>query len=102
MLLSTAVAMSEISKSDREKANKLVALGYRRYKMMLGDPRHEQLSYFGLFKPWNLFPLLKTDEDRICILRNFANKEGLKGSEYIIRYRRVGSDKVSYTNREKL
>ena len=95
--MSTAVAMSQISKSDHEKAYKLVLLGYRRYKMMLGSPHRHHLCYFGLIKPWNLFPLLKTDEDRICILRNFANKEGLKGDKHIIRYRRANSDKVCYT-----
>ena len=97
MLMSTAIAMSQLSKSDHERANKLVALGHRRYRKMLGDPVYYQLPYFGLFKPWNLFPLLKTDEDRICILRNFANKEGLNGGKHIIRYRSVNLDKVCYT-----
>ena len=97
ILMSTATAMGQLSKSDRERANKLIALGYRRYRSMLADPIHHQLSYFGLLKPRNLFPLLKTNEDRISILRNFANKEGLEGSKHIIRYENTDSDKVGYT-----
>lgn len=96
MLMSTAVAISQLSKSDREKANKLIALGYRRYTNMLIDTSPYQPPYFGLLKPENLFSLLKTDEDGISVLRSLAKREGLTGSQHIIRYEHIGSNKVSF------
>ena len=93
MHMRTAVGRSRFSKSDREKANKIVVLGYRRYRNMLGDPSQHHLSHFGLLKP-GIF-------NRIAILRKFANKEGLKGGKQVIRYRCANSTKVGCTKYEK-
>ena len=89
----TAIGRSQFSKIDREKANKLVALRYRRYRNMLGDPRQNHLSHFDLLKPETF--------DRISILREFANKKGLKGGKQIVRYSCANSTKVGCTKRGK-
>ena len=99
MLMNTVVAMSQMTEIDREKANKFLALGYRRYKEILATSSQHQPSYFGLLKTWNLFPMLKTKEDRICVLRSFAKQDSISGGDHIIVYKRAYSysDKVSYT-----
>lgn len=93
MLMRTAVAISQPSESERAKANKLIATGFRRYKEMLGKSRSRKLPYFGLLNPQILIPILKTDEDRISLLRKYATKQGLTGISHIIRYNRTSSKK---------
>ena len=95
--MSAAVAISRLQPGDKQRADKLIALGYRRYRNFLEKgPSHRALA-FGLLKPANLFPLLETDEERIALLRNFAERERLDGRQYIIRYKPAHIKKVSFT-----
>ena len=90
ILMVAASTYPSLRDQDKDLANKLMGLGYRRFPQFLAEAECYVLPYFGLLIPSILFPLLKGDEERIQALRGVAQQLGLAGTQVIIRYKRTG------------
>ena len=89
VFLNAAVNIEQLQGHEKERAMKLIALGHKRFNVMIEKRPSHSSPFFGLLEPSSLFPLLKTDEERIAVLRNFVATKKLDGREYVIRYRRT-------------
>ncbi|KAL6713634.1 hypothetical protein ACLMJK_009099 [Lecanora helva] len=87
MLMIAAMDFATLSGRAKERAEKLIAVGHKRFKNVLEKDRGHTCPAFGLLEPSNLFPLLKSEEERIFFLRKWAQEKGLDGRECIIRYK---------------
>ena len=90
ILMTAASSYPSLRDQDKDLANKLMGLGYRRFPGFLAEPECHVPPYFGLLVPSALFPLLKDDDERIKALRGVAQQLGLVGTKVIIRYKRTG------------
>ena len=79
---------------DKDLSSKLMALGHRRFSSFLTDIEHRIPQYFGLLHFSVLYPILRTDQERIEALRRYAKKHGLNGNTVIIKYRRTNSGQL--------
>jgi hypothetical protein len=76
---------------EKQILARLAAFGARRAQTLLCKSPRESLPAFGLTDFPLLFSLLRSDEQRIKILRHCAKRYGLKCNDLIIRYRPVNS-----------
>ncbi|RDL32634.1 uncharacterized protein BP5553_09090 [Venustampulla echinocandica] len=76
---------------EKQILAKLAAFGARRAQALLCRFPKNSLPAFGLTDFPLLFSLLRNDEQRIKILRQYAKRYGLKHNDIIIRYRPVTS-----------
>lgn len=89
ILVRAAVRLVESELFEQETWLMLVKLGKRKGFSFLADQQtHPRM--FGLSSSKTLLPLLKEDEERVKILRNFARGAGLSPSDTIIRYSHQG------------
>lgn len=91
LLTKTAASYLDLRQRDKDFSDKLMALGRRRFRSFLAPPKNRLPPYFGLRQPSVFFPLLKNNEKRINILRQFAEKSKVDRYKVIIRYKHIGS-----------
>ena len=90
MLMYAAENFKHLNGQEKETANKLMALGHRRFCRFLAREKATPPPLFGLNDPSMLFSLLRSDQERINILRRLASKSQLPRDEVIIRYKPDG------------
>lgn len=92
VLMKTAASFNDLRKLDQDSAAKLMTPRYRRFHNFLAEKQEHPAPYFGLTNPENLFPLLRSDQERIDYLRRYATDAKLDSRNTIIRYRNTAYD----------